>query len=281
MACADCVSGAVHEGTPTGTEITLAGLPTYAVGDEASKRIVIFGHDIFGWKFVNTRLLADEYAARGFRVLVPDLYDGYEVPQWTLSARDPVNESLSLFQRVFARPLSLFVLVPFVLRNSQASQNTKISGLVAHLRAAQPDAKLGFVGFCWGGRYAITLNGLFDATVSAHPSLVKYPVELENVSKPISFALAATDHGYGAERGRDTEKRLKERGLTEVEVVIYEGVQHGWTIRGDLRDEKKKEARDRARDQAIQWFERFLVVDDSTEAVAAPPGIADTVSSAV
>lgn len=80
MACADCVSGAVHEGTPTGTEITLAGLPTYAVGDEASKRIVIFGHDIFGWKFVNTRLLADEYAARGFRVLVPDLYDGAQSP---------------------------------------------------------------------------------------------------------------------------------------------------------------------------------------------------------
>ncbi|OCH85956.1 alpha/beta-hydrolase [Obba rivulosa] len=270
MACADCVSGSIHPGTPAGTEITLAGLPTYAVGDAASTRIVIFGTDIFGWKLVNTRLLVDEYAARGFRVLVPDLFDGYELPQWTLGARDPVNEAPSLFQRVVARPLSLFVLAPFVLRNSQGAQNAKITALVSHLRAAHPGAKIGFVGFCWGGRYAITLNGLFEATVAAHPSLVKYPAELDCVSKPISFELAATDHDFNAARGMDAEKRLKEKGLEYVEMVIYEGVQHGWTIRCDLKDEQKKEARDRARDQAIRWFERFLSTDDTAGAPTTP-----------
>lgn len=76
MSCADCVSGFLQEGTPTGTEIKIASLPVYAVGAEDAPRIVVFGTDIFGWRFNNTRLLADEYAARGFRVLVPDLFDG-------------------------------------------------------------------------------------------------------------------------------------------------------------------------------------------------------------
>ncbi|EMD40205.1 hypothetical protein CERSUDRAFT_112410 [Gelatoporia subvermispora B] len=268
MACADCITGTVHTGTPAGTEITLAGLPTYATGDEASTRIVIFGHDIFGWKFINTRLLADEYAARGFRVLVPDLYGGYEVPQWTLGAIDPVNETPSLFQRVVARPMSLFLFVPFIIRNSQSSQNAKIGGLVSHLREAHPSAKIGYIGFCWGGRYAITLNHLFDATVAAHPSLVKYPAELDGVKKPVSFELAVVDHGFDGERGRDAEKRLREKGSEHVEVVIYEGVQHGWTIRCDLKDEKKKAERDRARDQAVRWFERFLSVEEAPAATA-------------
>lgn len=76
MACVDCVSGNVHTGTPVGEEITLAGLSTYATGDPNSQRIVVFGIDVFGWRFVNTRLLADEYATRGFRVYIPDLFDG-------------------------------------------------------------------------------------------------------------------------------------------------------------------------------------------------------------
>ena len=55
---------------------SLAGLQVYATGDEASSRVIVFGVDVFGWRFVNSRLLADEYASRGFRVLIPDLFAG-------------------------------------------------------------------------------------------------------------------------------------------------------------------------------------------------------------
>ncbi|KAJ7931507.1 dienelactone hydrolase [Mycena leptocephala] len=257
MSCEDCVTGVVQEGSPSGKEDKIAGLATYVVGDPASP-IIVVGTDIFGWKFVNTRLLADEYASKGFRVLIPDLFDGYQIPQWTLSARDPVNEKPSLIQRI-ARPFSLSIMVPFLLRNGHAAQTTKITKLVEQLRQEKPDAKIGFVGFCWGGRYAITLNSIFDATVAAHPSLVKFPAELDGVSKPISFALAPTDHNYDARRGEETEKLLKAKDLTAVEVVVYPGVQHGFTIRADLQNEKKKEARDKAVEQVVQWFKRYLV----------------------
>ncbi|KAJ6513289.1 dienelactone hydrolase [Mycena sanguinolenta] len=259
MACTECVTGVIQQGSPIGEEDKIAGLSSYTTGDIDSTRIVVVGTDIFGWKFVNTRLLADEYASQGFRVIVPDLFDGYQIPQWTLSARDPVNEKPSLVQRI-ARPLSLSVMVPFVLRNGHPAQTAKITKLVEQLRKDKPEAKIGFVGFCWGGRYAITLNSIFDATVAAHPSLVKFPSELEGISKPISFALAPTDHNYDESRGKETEKLLKAKGLTDLEVVIYpDTVRHGFTIRADLQDEKKKEARDKAVTQVVEWFKRYLV----------------------
>ncbi|CCL98846.1 uncharacterized protein FIBRA_00852 [Fibroporia radiculosa] len=258
MACVDCVSGNVHSGSSIGQEITLAGLPTYATGDPDSKRIIVIGVDIFGWNFINTRLLADEYAARGFRVYIPDLFDGRELPQWTLSA--VAADTPTLLQRML-RPLSLFAFVPFILRNSKTAQSAKIGTLLKQLRQTQADAKIGFIGFCWGGRYAITMNSDFDATVACHPSLVKYPTELDNISKPISFALAAEDPaGFGAVRGKEAEKLLKDRGLTDLEVIIYDGVHHGWTVRVNMADEKKKQARDKAKEQALAWFEKYLTI---------------------
>ena len=71
MSCPECVTGSVHQDTPTGTEVKLGGLDAYAVGPKDSKRIIVIGVDVFGWKFVNTRLLADEYASKGFRVFIP------------------------------------------------------------------------------------------------------------------------------------------------------------------------------------------------------------------
>ena len=76
MSCPECVKGSVHTGTPKGTEIKVGDVDAYSTGPEDALRIIVVGHDIFGWKFVNTRLLADEYAGHGFRVLVPDLFKG-------------------------------------------------------------------------------------------------------------------------------------------------------------------------------------------------------------
>jgi dienelactone hydrolase len=44
--------------------------------DNSKAKTVIFIADIFGYELVNTRLVADEYAAQGFHVLVPDFFEG-------------------------------------------------------------------------------------------------------------------------------------------------------------------------------------------------------------
>jgi dienelactone hydrolase len=78
--CRDCVSGNIHTGKPTGVQIVFHNLPTYVTGPgegTPEKGIIIFITDIFGWKFPNSRLLADKYAKKGgYTVYIPDFMKG-------------------------------------------------------------------------------------------------------------------------------------------------------------------------------------------------------------
>ena len=80
MVCKDCVSGTLHEGTPAGREETVHGRATYITeppNGAAAKGIVVILPDVFGWKLLNTRILADNYAERcQVTVYVPDFMDG-------------------------------------------------------------------------------------------------------------------------------------------------------------------------------------------------------------
>ena len=181
---------------------------------------------------------------------------------WTLTTRDPNDPSPTFLKRWILTPLALFIIVPFIIRNIGRQVST-LTAIVSALRAAHPDAKIGFVGFCWGGRFAVSQNFQFDATVACHPSLVKFPAELDGVKKPFSLAVAETDPMYNAERAKETEKILKEKGLEDVEAVVYEGVHHGWTTRANLADEKQKQGRDNAVKQVVGWFEKYLTSDAS------------------
>ena len=52
--------------------------------------------------------------------------------------------------------------------------------------------KIGAVGFCFGGRYAILMaheGTKVDAAVANHPAMLGLPTDLDNVKKPLSIAL--------------------------------------------------------------------------------------------
>lgn len=76
----DCITGALHEGTPKGTISTIAKLPTYIakpVNTRGKPGVIVIITDAFGWDFINNRLLADEYAeASGRTIYVPDFMFG-------------------------------------------------------------------------------------------------------------------------------------------------------------------------------------------------------------
>lgn len=84
MSCPDCFRGVVSGLHPTGSEITLHGLPTYVAQPEdgvTPKGIVVIVTDAFGWDFVNNRVLSDIYAKKGgFIVYCPDFMDGMILP---------------------------------------------------------------------------------------------------------------------------------------------------------------------------------------------------------
>jgi hypothetical protein len=103
MSCADCFSGHVHAGAPTGSETTLAGLPTYVSRPPEGREIkgvVMFIPDMFGWAFVNNRLLSDAYAEKGgFVVYLPDLMGGESLSFSILQYKFEVVICLGLWMR--------------------------------------------------------------------------------------------------------------------------------------------------------------------------------------
>jgi dienelactone hydrolase len=79
MSCPNCFSGHVHDGLPQGREGKIHGRDTYIAEPKEGpvKGIIIIIPDAFGWQFVNNKILADHYAARGgYKVYLPDFMDG-------------------------------------------------------------------------------------------------------------------------------------------------------------------------------------------------------------
>ena len=79
MSCHECFSGHKHSGDVQGTEAKLHGRDTYVSEPPmgtAVKGIVVIVPDAFGWKFVNNRILADHFAAQGYRTYIPEFMDG-------------------------------------------------------------------------------------------------------------------------------------------------------------------------------------------------------------
>jgi hypothetical protein len=68
-----CISGFQWDGTPTGVESMLANNKAYVVGSNPDIAILVVS-DLFGWTFVNERLLSDHYAKEAdATVYLPDL----------------------------------------------------------------------------------------------------------------------------------------------------------------------------------------------------------------
>lgn len=68
-----CLKGIRWKGEPAGQEMKLAGKKCYKTGKSSSVAILVV-HDLFGWTFSNTRILADHLADEvGATVYVPDL----------------------------------------------------------------------------------------------------------------------------------------------------------------------------------------------------------------
>lgn len=65
-----CASGSLHTGTPKGTLGKVYGLTTYtATSTGPSKGVIVIIPDAFGIALPNNKILADDYAKKGFKVV--------------------------------------------------------------------------------------------------------------------------------------------------------------------------------------------------------------------
>ncbi|KAI8928974.1 dienelactone hydrolase [Entophlyctis helioformis] len=267
--CADCAQGHVWTGEPTGTESRLGALDVYIATPPASaspasapKGAVLFIHDAFGWKLPNSRLLCDKLASlTGFTVFMPDFYTGDSLGP-TTSVEHLFEDKPTMFGR-FVQGVQFMAFLPtmltFINRHGPAETLPLLQSALTDIHAAVPGAKIGAVGYCWGGKYALRLGamGLVTASIAAHPSVVDVATDVRGTTAATLLLLAESDFAFGDKLKAEALKAIAAAGVPS-EAVAYKGTKHGFAVRGSELDENVRVGRDAATKKTAEWFVQHL-----------------------
>ncbi|GAB1314700.1 Dienelactone hydrolase domain-containing protein [Madurella fahalii] len=270
-----CLRGFPWEGTPSGTELTLPGTsqPAYVAhppgrsadaGQPPSRAGILLVHDLFGWAFANTRLLADAYAREtGATVYLPDFFGGERLPLDAMLAGD----------------WAALNLPSFVTRNTRAIREPEIVGYARALRGRHE--RVGAVGFCFGGWAVFRLGageffakgegegeekdtadggarpkGLVDCIVAGHPTWLTKE-DISGVEVPVQVLAPEVDEEYTEELKLFTFTQLQKKGVP-LDYQHFPKVEHACFVRGDIRKEGERAAMERGKNAAVGWFRQWL-----------------------
>lgn len=198
---------------------------------------------------------------------VPDAHENDSLPEELLQDIEPqlsVRENLSVTERAAKTANMGASLGPWLIRHREAVAKPLYDGFINAVRMMPGTEKVGVIGFCWGGRYAILAahegapgKGV-DAAYACHPSLLAIPADIDPVVKPVSLALGDKDSLCGEKEIGQLQDAFGRKKDVPHEIRIYENQVHGFALRGDFQNEKDKKAMDDAEKQGIDWFNKYL-----------------------
>ncbi|KAL1852103.1 hypothetical protein Daus18300_012315 [Diaporthe australafricana] len=276
MSCPDCFSGFEHDGTPKGKMIKLHGLDSY-VTEPAERKpvkgIIVIIPDAFGIEFVNNKILADTYAAKGdYKVYLPDFMLGHSCPTWLLQTLEGIMQPGNYLWKPYHVFWAMYGFIPWIIRNRPGKSFPTVKKFFEELRreTAAAGTPIGTAGFCWGGKHVVLLadaqhkmpdgRPMYDAGFTGHPSFLEVPKDIERIALPISFAVPEKDNQLKVPRDTDIIDRIMEGRpeATKGEVRVYEKVGHGFCVRADLEVKDVAASAIEAENQAISWFNAKL-----------------------
>ncbi|KAK9481319.1 dienelactone hydrolase, partial [Lipomyces japonicus] len=216
------------EGPVSGEIIDFHGVQTYVSGDKASKKIIFILTDIFGHILTNVQLVADDFAAQGYYVIVPDLFNGDPIP-WT-----PFDKLGEVDLPTWLGKHSLEVTEPIVDK------------VYNHIKEDFAPTSIGAIGYCFGAKYTVRLLGAgkIQAGAIAHPSFVD-DAEVEQIKLPFHISAAETDPIFPRENRFKTEEILQ-KNAAPYQITVYSHVVHGFAVRVDPSIPLHKYAKEQA-----------------------------------
>ncbi|RPA99430.1 alpha/beta-hydrolase [Choiromyces venosus 120613-1] len=234
-----CMKGFMHEGTPVGEVVQFAEAETYITkpASGSTEKVLLLLTDVLGINN-NPKLIADDFAKNGYTVVMPDLFAGDKVP--------PQAERKPDFQ------------LPEWLEKHQPHHVIPIiQKVLGQIRAEFNPRKIGALGYCFGAKYVTQLlAGDIDAGYTAHPSFVTLD-ELAAVKGPLAISAAETDSLFTPDLRHASEAKLAEIKAT-YQIILFSGVEHGFAVRCDLKDEWQRWSKEEAFCQAVRWFKLHL-----------------------
>ncbi|KAK4889248.1 hypothetical protein LTR27_011925 [Elasticomyces elasticus] len=243
-----CVKGFEWDGTPEGKAIPFptASNQAYVTGSNTEAAVMLIT-DVFGWDFINNRLLADHFAREAnVTVYMPDFFDSESISKETLKkdftewAKDGLD------------------IMAFVGRHSREIREPEIFDCAKKLRAEYK--KVGAVGYCYGGwvicRLGAKGNNLVDCVSMGHPSML-IKEDLDGVEVPIQILAPEIDAAYTAELKEHTFKVLQKNQVV-FDYVHFPGVEHSCFTRGNPDKAGELEAMVRGKQAAVHWFKTWL-----------------------
>ncbi|RAH49638.1 alpha/beta-hydrolase [Aspergillus brunneoviolaceus CBS 621.78] len=234
-----CITGTLHEGEPKGTIQDIENISTYITHPPtATKKAILLLTDVIGHRFLNAQLLADQFAAAGYLVLMPDLFTGDSVP--------------------LNRPEG-FQIMEWAKGHQPAHTDPIIQTALNHIRSTLGCERVGGVGYCFGGKYVarfLKVDGGLDVGFTAHPTMMTAE-ELAAVEGPFCVAAAQHDPIFSAEKRRESEEILGKKDQPW-QISVYSDVEHGFAVRGDPAARRVRFAKEQAFQQAVAWFGEYL-----------------------
>lgn len=174
--------------------------------------------------------------------MIPDIFEG-----------DPVPES------VLTEGFTSFNGPAWFSKHPVARVDEIVGTTIKSVKSEFGPTKLGAVGFCFGAKYVLRFLAAgkgVDVGFVAHPTGVE-DAEVEGIAGPLSIAAAEVDQVFPTEKRRASEDILI-KGSVPYQVVLYGDTEHGFAVRTDLNNPKKKFAKESAYFQAVRWFDQFL-----------------------
>jgi len=217
--------------------------------DKSTEYGILVLTDVIGHAFINAQLIADQLAANGYFVVMPDLFygdaislnrpGGFDLQKWFTGAYQSSEKKIP---------------------HTPPTVDPIIDACLVEMRTKYNCRKIGAMGYCFGAKYVVRHlrpdEGKIEVGWVGHPSFVEAQ-ELRDMKGPLAIAAAETDSIFPTEKRHETEAILKEMKLP-YQINLYSGVEHGFAVRGDPKVQEQKYAKESAFLQALQWFEEYL-----------------------